>query len=221
VAAVKRTAPPVVEGWAVAATHKDAPEETATAVPLPTSAPLAPGSSDPLKPTPVKTVAVQPGTSRPAALSPLPPGSRSLTPAPSQGSGPTITTIATVKSEPPKELPSSEALASGRDKGVQVASAGAAIPVPDAGPDQTSKARGGWMIQVGAFDTRTEALERINTVKDSAKDLLGQANPFTERVEKGDKALYRARFAGLEKSQAESVCKNLKRNDIPCMMLRN
>ena len=32
---------------------------------------------------------------------------------------------------------------------------------------------------------------------------------------------YRARFAGLEKSQAEATCKQLKRNDISCMTLKN
>ena len=38
---------------------------------------------------------------------------------------------------------------------------------------------------------------------------------------KGDKPLYRARFAGLEKDQAENACKHLKRSEIPCMLLKN
>ena len=57
--------------------------------------------------------------------------------------------------------------------------------------------------------------------KAKAKDQLGQANPFTEKVAKGDKALFRARFAGLNKDQAEDACKNLKRSEIPCMLLKN
>ena len=37
----------------------------------------------------------------------------------------------------------------------------------------------------------------------------------------GEKVLFRARFAGLEKNQAEAACKHLKRSDIPCMLLKN
>ena len=77
------------------------------------------------------------------------------------------------------------------------------------------------MIQVGAFPEEKEAKQRLVTAKDKAKTLLGQADPFTERVAKGDKSLYRARFAGLDKDQAETACKHLKRNEIPCMLLKN
>ena len=46
------------------------------------------------------------------------------------------------------------------------------------------------------------------------------ADPFTERVQKGDKALYRARFAGFDKATAETACKQLKRSDIACMTVK-
>ena len=49
------------------------------------------------------------------------------------------------------------------------------------------------------------------------KDVIG----FTERVVKGDKTLYRARFAGLDKEQAEAACQHLKKNEIACMALKN
>ncbi len=77
------------------------------------------------------------------------------------------------------------------------------------------------MIQVGAFPDEQNAKERLSTAQAKAKDQLGQANPFTEKVAKGDKALFRARFAGLNKDQAEDACKNLKRSEIPCMLLKN
>jgi D-alanyl-D-alanine carboxypeptidase len=51
--------------------------------------------------------------------------------------------------------------------------------------------------------------------------MLAGADPYTERVIKGDKTMYRARFAGLDKGQAEAACRYLKRNDIVCMSLRN
>jgi D-alanyl-D-alanine carboxypeptidase len=224
VASAKRTAPPVVEGWAVAEARKDAAEKpanvkTAAATPLPPAAAPVAGSTDPIRPNPVKTFAVQPGGVRSAALSPQPSASRKLMPATATANPASITTITTVKSEPtmPDEI---------RAQAIEVASASDSVPIPvaapDAKPEKAAKSHGDWTIQVGAFDSETEAHERLSTVGNSnAKELLGRANPLTERVTKGDKTLYRARFAGLEKSQAETVCKNLKRSDIPCMLLRN
>jgi D-alanyl-D-alanine carboxypeptidase len=84
-----------------------------------------------------------------------------------------------------------------------------------------AKARTGWIVQIGAFDDEKEAKQRLVSAQNKAKTLLGKADPFTERVSKGEKALYRARFAGLGKEQAQTVCKHLKRNEIPCMMLKN
>ena len=77
------------------------------------------------------------------------------------------------------------------------------------------------MIQVGAFPDEKEAKQRLAAAQSKAQDQLGRADPFTERVTKGDKALFRARFAGLDKDQAETACKNLKRSEIPCMLLKN
>ena len=100
--------------------------------------------------------------------------------------------------------------------------AGDSATVAAAAPEPAAKPRsGGWMIQVGAFPEEKEAKQRLLAAKDKAKTQLGQADPFTERVAKGDKSLYRARFAGLDKDQAETACKHLKRNEIPCMLLKN
>jgi D-alanyl-D-alanine carboxypeptidase len=77
------------------------------------------------------------------------------------------------------------------------------------------------MIQVGAFDDVKEAKQRLVKAQSTAKSQLGKADPYTERISKGEKALYRARFAGLERSEAEAACKNLKRSDIPCLLLKN
>ena len=75
IAAVKRTAPPVVEGWETAAARaKDdqAAIKVASAAPMPRRAAPAPGSTDPIKPIPVKTITVQAGAMHGASLSPLP-----------------------------------------------------------------------------------------------------------------------------------------------------
>jgi D-alanyl-D-alanine carboxypeptidase len=66
-----------------------------------------------------------------------------------------------------------------------------------------------------------EARQRLEEAQNKAKHMLSKADPFTERLEKGDKVLFRARFAGLDKGRAEAACKHLKRSDIPCMLLKN
>jgi D-alanyl-D-alanine carboxypeptidase len=87
--------------------------------------------------------------------------------------------------------------------------------------EPTAKTRGGWLIQVGALPAETEAKQRLEDAKSRANDLLGSADLSTERIEKDGKVLFRARFVGLEKGQAEIACKQLKRNAIPCMLLKN
>ena len=81
--------------------------------------------------------------------------------------------------------------------------------------------RSGWIIQVGALESESEARQRLDAARGSAGKLLGSADPFTETVAKGNKTLYRARFAGLNQDSAEAVCRTLKRSDISCIAIRN
>ena len=113
IAAVKRTAPPVVEGSETAIARKDlkdtkekeedrtgsAPVRVAAVTSSATDGP-APGSTEPIKPNAVKTVTVHPGTVYAASLTPLPSDSRQLTPAPAVANPANVTTITTVRSEP-------------------------------------------------------------------------------------------------------------------------
>jgi D-alanyl-D-alanine carboxypeptidase len=80
--------------------------------------------------------------------------------------------------------------------------------------------RTGWIIQVGALDTESEARQRLDAARDASK-LLNEADPFTETVSKGNKTLYRARFAGLDQNSAEAACRSLKRSEISCITIRN
>jgi D-alanyl-D-alanine carboxypeptidase len=82
-------------------------------------------------------------------------------------------------------------------------------------------ARSGWIIQVGALESESEARSRLNAARGSASRLLSDADPFTEPVSKGNKTLYRARFAGLSQNSAEAACRALKRSDISCIAIRN
>ena len=80
----------------------------------------------------------------------------------------------------------------------------------------------GWIVQVGALESENEAHQRIDAARSSARGLLSKADPFTEPVlAKDNRKLYRARFAGLERDQAEAVCRALKRADISCITVRN
>lgn len=224
IAAVKHTAPSIVEGWQTADARakdsreaKDIKEKVASAPPAPHRAEPPLGSTDPIKPNPVKTFTVQVSAMRTASLSPPPSDSHKLMPA---TASPAKVTNVILKREPPPPP--------GAKPGVlgllptKVASAGDSVPVAAARPEPAAKPRSsGWMIQVGAFPEEKEAKQRLVAAQGKAKALLGLADPFTERVAKGDKTLYRARFAGLDKDQAETACKYLKRSDIPCMLLKN
>lgn len=276
IASIKRTAPPVVEGAETAQLRKDnreAKEEDRTGparVRVASVAPSvpdgpAPGSTDPIKPTSVKTVTVHPATMYTASLTPLPSDNRQLVPPPVVSNPTSVTTLSTVRSEPPtapapaaplaaapppaaatwpsspkpsvttvrnETAPAMQAVAAAVPPpapptvaqprpATKVATLGNDTPAPAAPAEPVTKQRSGWLIQVGALPDETEARQRLENARSKAKALLGKADPFTERTEKGDKVLYRARFAGLEKNQAEAVCKHLKRSDIPCMLLKN
>ena len=236
VASTTRTAPPIAEGTAMAETKMPAkpptpmrdPRDEANAVTASSGPSL--GSTEPIRPIAVKTVSVQAGTKM-AALSALPSDARKLGATPPQAA--TVRTIATVKSDlppsPPGAAPGILGVLPAND--VKPARGAAFIPGGDKPPEpvvasattaeHAAKSRGGWMIQVGAFPDESNAKERLSAAQSKAKEQLSQADPFTEKVAKGDKALYRARFAGLDKDQAENACKNLKLSEIPCILLKN
>jgi D-alanyl-D-alanine carboxypeptidase len=95
-------------------------------------------------------------------------------------------------------------------------------PVQQAGAIKPAAAHTGWIVQVGALESEGEALQRIEAARNQARGLLAKADPFTEPVvAKGDRKLFRARFAGLDRDQAEAVCRTLKRSDISCITVRN
>jgi D-alanyl-D-alanine carboxypeptidase len=90
------------------------------------------------------------------------------------------------------------------------------------GANKPVVAHTGWIIQVGALESESEARQRIEAARSQARGLLAKADPFTEPVvAKGDRKLFRARFAGLDRDQAEAVCRTLKRSDISCITVRN
>ncbi|MDA9447055.1 MULTISPECIES: D-alanyl-D-alanine carboxypeptidase [Bradyrhizobium] len=95
------------------------------------------------------------------------------------------------------------------------------MPVQMSATTKPVATHSGWIVQVGALESENEAQQRIDAARSSARGLLSKADPFTEVVAKDNRKLYRARFAGLERDQAEAVCRTLKRADISCITVRN
>jgi D-alanyl-D-alanine carboxypeptidase len=77
------------------------------------------------------------------------------------------------------------------------------------------------LIQIGAYDGEDEAKQHLSAAQTKVHGALAAADPFTERVQKGDKSLFRARFAGFDKATAEAACKQLKLSDFDCMALKD
>jgi D-alanyl-D-alanine carboxypeptidase len=107
--------------------------------------------------------------------------------------------------------------------GTLPASVAMATPPAEPAAPQAAKPRprGGWIIQVGAYPDEDEAKRKLGMVKIKALKLLSDADPFTEPTVKDGTTYYRARFAGLNKDQAEAVCSYLKRNDVECVAIKN
>ncbi len=203
------------------------------------------GSSDPIQPVMVKTVSYRTAPAQPGSLSPLPnlvPVAASLPQAqPVAASLPQpIVAIPVREADTPTaqapativvgsaELPAIAPVA--KIEPAKIEPANAEIAKIEVAKTELAKAmtsspqahtRSGWMIQIGAFDGEDEAKQHLDAAQLKAPSMLAAADPFTERVQKGDKALYRARFAGLDRAMAEAACKQLKRSDIECMAVKN
>lgn len=215
-ASTTRTAPKVAEGWkkelvSDLRTPDADPRGNQTADVVSTVTEPAPGSTAPIKPNLVKTVSIEPAASH-ASVSPLPSNGHKLMPSPVSK----VTTVQALKhtnTSLPDERPTVT--------GSLMKTASVEPEKSVASEEAAARTHRGYMIQVGAFDDEKEAKERLVTAKEKARGALIKADPFTERVEKGSKSLYRARFAGLDRHQAERACKHLKRSDIPCLMLKD
>jgi D-alanyl-D-alanine carboxypeptidase len=223
---VTRAAPR--QAVAVAAAERTDPVSTAT---ISMGQTPSPGSSDPITPRRVKTIAYRSAANQTATLGRLPPLVPVETPAPV----PPSTIPERTQADVAPSAGASAAHAASAAIAPQVAAADRSAtpaanpivaPVPRAkvahAPAPAKRVvRSGWLIQVGAFPLESEAKERLQSAQAKAKTVLRAADPFTEPVVKGDTTLYRARFAGFDKNQAEAACKQLRRNDIACLTVKN
>ena len=233
-ASARRTAPVIADRGPMTIALGASPQAKAppgrTAPPVTASAGphVVVGSSDPIRPLIVKTVTYHSVTVRSPTMRPVPvlvPSTGSTIaaaqepPAPAQARPPQakpaptavvsaapVQVIAPAKPEPNPPVAAAA--------GYQLASANSVVmPAPHA--------HSGWVIQIGAYGAEDEARQHLAAAKLKLHAALASADPFTERVQKGDTTLYRARFAGFDRATAEDACQQLKRNDFACITVKD
>jgi D-alanyl-D-alanine carboxypeptidase len=204
-----------------------------------------PGSSEPMKPVRVKTVQIKAGQIKLASAGPAQPAPVTDVTPPARAEVPETSGSVVAQAElnkaamnkaemPPQPanhgtghgllgvLPASSVSTSQALASAEASSRAQPQAIQQNGAIKPVAARTGWIIQVGALETEGEARQRLEAARDQARGMLGKADSFTEPVvAKGERKLFRARFAGLDRDQAEAVCRTLKRSDISCITIRN
>ena len=199
-----------------------------------------PGASEPMKPVKVKTVQIKAGqqvklASASSIPAPSAPPVTSTIPARNEvaETSSAVVAKADLPPQPPGHgtgngilgvLPASSIGSSSPSQAMAYAEP-SPPPQPAATPTSPAKPEAvvhtGWIVQVGALESESEARVRLEAARNQAHGLLNKADSFTEPVTSKDRTLFRARFAGLDRDQAEAVCRTLKRNDMSCITVRN
>jgi D-alanyl-D-alanine carboxypeptidase len=196
---------PRLSSWATRAEALGMAPQDETEVPVPMERPRpAYVSSTPVSTdsdTTTGSVALDGSTERPVASSPTP------------------STLHWVVGPAPARIASASAGLSTRDL------ADAGIVVKQIHRDTPAAERRvthpGWIIQIGASDDEAKAGALLARAKARKLSALDDAQAFTEKVQKGDATLYRARFAGLDADDAEAACRGLKRSGFACFAMKN
>ena len=83
------------------------------------------------------------------------------------------------------------------------------------------KPDGSYGIQVGAYSKYDAAQKAAQSATKAAPQLLSEARILidTQKMNNGSK-LYRARVAGLSKTDAQAACQKLKANSTDCLVLK-
>ncbi len=240
-ASTRRSAPVMAErtapkpepqiGFAKVLTQEFA-EEKPPARPNPTQATgAAPviGSNDPIRPVIVRTIPYHTVTVSSPSMKPMPVLVPVTTPAHPYAAPSAQTPAPALPVETPPTIVASAAQAPIVNRPNAAQSDPVAAPKPatyklasaNSIPGPAPHAHHGWVIQIGAYGGEDEARQHLNEAQQKLHAMLAAADPFTERVQKGDTTFYRARFAGFDKSTAEAACQQLKRSDFACMALKD
>jgi D-alanyl-D-alanine carboxypeptidase len=211
---------------------ESAPAAPSPMLPSPVGeATAAPGASDaPIKPVKVKTLAVRlvpskttasPAMPAPSAAETTPPDPATTKSVRTASLGPQAQSEAPALASAPSKAPDTF-VAPVTPRAAVVAKLQTASLKPNdiVVPSRPATTRGGWAIQIGAYEDEGEAKGKLTTAKGRVSTLFSKAEAYIERTIKGAKTYYRARFAGFDRGQAQATCKRLKSNDIECMALK-
>jgi len=220
--------------------YRTAPVQTASLAPMPALVPVAaapaaapqPSAVTPTVPAQAETRAGAPTTRadiataapnvdlKVAQAEPSVPATPAREPAPAKSVEVAPAQIQPVHAQPAQAQPAQMQPAQIEPAPIEHAGVAKVQTVPSYSAPATHT-HGGWLIQIGAFDDEADAKQHLTAAQSKVHVALAAKDPFTERVQKGDKALYRARFAGFDKSTAEAACRALKRSDFECMALKD
>lgn len=75
----------------------------------------------------------------------------------------------------------------------------------------------GWSIQVGAYGSEIAARARLDAVAHlGVSDLLREASPLAQPLDRGQRRLWRARYSGLSADTARAACERLSQRGEAC-----
>lgn len=86
--------------------------------------------------------------------------------------------------------------------------------------EEKPKPMGDWAVQIGAYRNLRQAEDILEKAKALRSPQLSRAAPVVNRRNAGGRPIYRARFQGLAKGQAENACRSLTRRGIACFAIK-
>ena len=88
-------------------------------------------------------------------------------------------------------------------------------PITHASPSRAAPP--GWSIQVGAYGSEIAARARLDAVAHlGVSDLLREASPLAQPLDRGQRRLWRARYSGLSADTARAACERLSQRGEAC-----
>jgi D-alanyl-D-alanine carboxypeptidase len=92
---------------------------------------------------------------------------------------------------------------------------------PAADEDDAPALKGGFHVQIGAYQTKGEAERQLASVSERAGTVLGDHSAYMSQVKRGDKVFFRARYVGFgAHAAATGVCNELKQMEIDCLVMK-
>jgi D-alanyl-D-alanine carboxypeptidase len=78
---------------------------------------------------------------------------------------------------------------------------------------------GSWHIQIGSYDRKEDATERVQKLRAEGPAELRGKPAFMVTVQKGTDITYKARFSGFTRKAARATCRQIHRQKLSCYVL--